>query len=84
MCGTATSTASGWISIGGPIKGAYVVKSGSDIVHDYISDFGVYVDDACQAVDNKANILMSPTHKTVKDFKYHSGTDSQFWLSNLC
>jgi len=52
--------ASGWIFIGGPIKGSYVVKNGLDAVYDYISDFGVIVEDPCQAVDNTLNINMDP------------------------
>ena len=72
------------MSVVGPLKGAYVVKDGFDIYFDYISDFGVYVDDPCQAVDNKVNIILDPTNKTVKDLKYHLGTDSHFWLPNLC
>jgi len=52
--------ASRWILIGGPIKGSYVVKKGLDAVYDYISDFGVIVEDPCQAVDNTLNINMDP------------------------
>ena len=72
------------MSVVGPFKGAYVVKDGQDDRYDYISDFGVYVDDPCQAVDNKVNIILEPSKKTVKDLKYHLGTDSHFWLPNLC
>ena len=72
------------MSVGGPIKGSYVVKNGEDEMYDYISDFGLYVQDPCQAFDNKLNINMDPTNKTVKDLKYHDGTDSQFWLPNHC
>ena len=41
----------------------------------------MYVEDPCQPVDNKLNINLSPTNTTVKDLKYHNGTDSQFWLT---
>ena len=41
----------------------------------------MYVEDPCQPVDNKLNINLSPTNTTVKDLKYHDGTDSQFWLT---
>jgi hypothetical protein len=30
VCGIETEISSGWISVGGPIKGAYLVKNGSD------------------------------------------------------
>jgi hypothetical protein len=33
--------------VGGPIKGFYIVKNREDEVYDYISDFGVYVEDPC-------------------------------------
>ena len=41
----------------------------------------MYVEDPCQPVDNKHNIHLSPTYTTVKDLKYHNGTDSEFWLT---
>ena len=84
VCGTETETSSGWIPVGGPIKGSYAVKNGTDKVYDYISDFGFYVEDPCQAFDNKLNINLNPTNRTVKDLKYHDGTDSQFWLTHIC
>ena len=84
MCGTETETSSGWIPVGGPIKGSYAVKNGTDKEYDYISDFGFYVEDPCQAFDNKLKINLNPTNRTVKDLKYHDGTDSQFWLTNIC
>ena len=83
-CGYETETESGWITVGGPIKGSYAVKDGQDIYYDYISDFGFYVEDPCQAFDNNLNIKLNPTNRTVKDLKYHIGTDSQFWLTNIC
>jgi hypothetical protein len=46
--------------VGGPIKGSYIIKNGEDEWEDYISDFGVYVDDPCQAVDDKENIYSNP------------------------
>jgi hypothetical protein len=41
VCGTETETSSGWMSVGGPIKGSYVVKDGTDDIYEYISDFGM-------------------------------------------
>ena len=71
--------------VGGPIKGSYIVKNGADYEYDYISDFGVYVEDPCQAVnDTTQNIDLDPTHTSVKDLKYHDGTDSPFWLAHVC
>ena len=84
VCGTETDTSSGWIPVGGPIKGSYVTKNSTDAQYDYISDFGFYVEDPCQAFDNKLNINLNPTKRTVKDLKHHDGTDSQFWLANIC
>ena len=85
MCGTNTTNSSGWIPVGGPIKGSYVVKNGTDInYYDYISDFGFYVEDPCQAFDNNLNINLNPINRTVKDMKYHDGTNSTFWLPNIC
>jgi hypothetical protein len=71
--------------VGGPIKGSYIVKNGEDSYYDFISDFGVYVEDPCQAVDNTTQkIGLKPTHTSIKDLKYHAGTDSQFWLPHVC
>ena len=84
VCGTETETSSRWIPVGGPIKGSYAVKNDQDVKYDYISDFGFYVEDPCQAFDNKLNINLNPTNRTVKDLKYHDGTESQFWLTNIC
>jgi len=70
VCGTETETSSGWIPIGGPIKGSYAVKNGTDDSYDYISDFGFYVEDPSQPFDNKLmNINLIPTKPTVKDLK---------------
>jgi len=82
--GTETTTTSGWIPVGGPIKGSYVVKDDEDQQYDYISDFGLYVQDPCQAFDNKLKMNLNPNNKTIKDIKFHLGTDSQFWLPNIC
>ena len=60
VCGTKTETSSGWMLVGGPIKGSYIVKVEEDNLNDYISDFGVYVEDPCQAVDDKVNIISDP------------------------
>jgi len=85
VCGTETETSSGWIPIGGPIKGFYVVKNDEGPKYDYISDFGVYVEDPCQAVDNTTQkIGLNPEYTSVKDLKYHAGADSPFWLTNVC
>ena len=71
--------------VGGPIKDFYLIKSGEDSSQDYISDFGVYVRDPCQAVDNTTQkIGLNPTHTSIKDLKYHDGTDSPFWLAKVC
>jgi hypothetical protein len=82
--GSETDTSDGWISIGGPIKGSYLVKEGEDVRFDYISDFGMRVEDPCQAFDNKLSINLNPANRTVKDLKYHDGADSIFWLTNIC
>ena len=76
-----TSTSTKWTSVGGPIKGSYAVVNGQDPINDYISDLGFRVEDPCQAVDNNLNINLSPSYTTVKDLKYHDGTDSKFWLT---
>ena len=84
ICGKKTERSSDWTSLGGPVKGSYVVKNGSDDYYDYVSDFGMYVEDPCQAVDDKLNINLDPRNRIVKDLKYHNGTDSEFWLLNEC
>ena len=85
MCGTDTGTSSGWLPVGGPIKGFYIVKNGEDNSYDYISDFGVYVEDPCQAVDKTTQkIGLNPTHTSIKDLRYHAGTNSPFWLAKVC
>ena len=84
LCGIRTENFSEWISVGGPIKGSYAIKNGEDQDYDYISDFGMRVEDPCQAVDDKLNIKLTPSYTTVKDLKYHNGTDSQFWLPKVC
>ena len=60
VCGSKTDTSSGWIPFGGPIKGFFLVKNGEDRKHDYLSEFGAYVEDPCQAVDDKINIYSNP------------------------
>ena len=84
VCGIETDESSGWISMGGPIKGSYAIKNGEDRFNDYISDFGMRVKDPCQATDNKLNINLSPRNTTVKDLRYHEGTNSSFWLRSVC
>ena len=85
VCGKYGDSASGWISVVGPIKGSYAIDGGSfDPINQYISDFGVRVEDPCQTVDNKLNINLAPSKTTVKDLKYQNGTDSQFWLPKVC
>ena len=67
--------------MGGPIKGSYAINYiplAKDNLQDYISNFGVYVEDPCQAVDNKRKITLTPGYTTSRDLKYHEGTDSTF------
>jgi hypothetical protein len=73
--------------MGGPIKGSYAIKYIpylEDLYQDYISDFGVYVEDPCQAIDNKRKITLTPGYTTSRDLKYHEGTNSTFWLRKVC
>ena len=86
MCGIATDNKykSGDIVLGGPIKGSYAIINDTDRIYDYVSDFGMRVEDPCQAVDNKLTINVNPRNTTFKDLKYHSGTDSHFWLPKVC
>jgi hypothetical protein len=84
VCGTETDLSSEWTPVVGPIKGSYVIKDGQDINYDYISDFGLYVDDPCQIFDNKMTINLNPRNTTTKDLKFHDGADSHFWLPNIC
>jgi hypothetical protein len=73
--------------MGGPIKGSYAINyipRLKDNYQDYISNFGVYVEDPCQATDNKRKITLTPGYTTSRDLKYHEGTDSQFWLRTVC
>ena len=60
MSGRETDTSSGWMPIGGSIKGFFIVKNGQYEAYDYISDFGVFVEDPCQAVDDEKNINSNP------------------------
>jgi hypothetical protein len=85
VCGRDADNSTGWVPIGGPIKGFFIVKNGEDYLSDYLSDFGVYVEDPCQAIDNVTQkIGINPTHTSIKDLKYHKGTDSPFWLTKVC
>ena len=69
----------------GPIKGSYIVKMHEDRTYDYIGDFGLYLEDPCQAIDNTTqSISLDSTHTSVKDLRYHDGTYSSFWLANVC
>ena len=53
MCGLETEKSSGWFSIRGPIKGSFAfVNNTADAFYDYVTEFGMRVDDPCQAVDN--------------------------------
>jgi hypothetical protein len=81
ICGIQTYDASGWIEVGGPIKGSYAVRNHTDWLYDCITDFGIRVEDPCQAIDNDLKINLNPRNATVKDLKYHLGTDSRFWLT---
>ena len=65
-----------WISIGGPVKGSYMVREGKDSV----TDWGLRVDDPCKAVDNLELISMKTGHTAYRDLRYHDGTNSTFWL----
>ena len=67
VCGLETEKSSGWISVVGPIKGSYAIKDGEDGSYEYISDFGLLVEDPCQAYDNHLNINLNPRQTTVKD-----------------
>ena len=80
--GTETLFSSEWISLGGPVKGSFVIKNGVGTYNDYISDFGMSVEDPCQAIDNSLNINFASA--TVKDLKYHTGSNSQFWIPEVC
>jgi len=85
VSGRETDTSSGWMPLGGPIKGFFLVINGKDSYYDYISNFGVYVQDPCQAVDDiTQKISLNPTQTSIKDLKYHAGTDSAFWLNTVC
>jgi hypothetical protein len=81
ICGIETDAQSGWIVLGGPIKGSYVIQTDADSYYDYINDFGIRVEDPCQAIDNDKNINLNPRNAMKKDLKYHAGTDSRFWLT---
>jgi len=65
-----------WISIGGPVKGSYMVREGKDLV----TDWGLRVDDPCKAVDNLERISMKISHTAYRDLRYHDGTNSTYWL----
>ena len=56
----------------------------ADRHYEYISEFGMRVDDPCQAIDNDVESnktsIVRPGRTTVKDLKYYQGTDSTFWL----
>jgi hypothetical protein len=73
-----------FITLGGPIKGSYAIQNGECYRYDYITNFGMRVEDPCKVIDNKYNINFSPNYVTVKDLRYHEGTDSHFWLPNTC
>jgi len=86
-CGIETDTFSEWISVGGPIKGSFAITYKPvilDAIQDYISNFGVYVEDPCQAIDNNRKITLTPGYLTSRDLKYHEGTNSTFWLRTVC
>ena len=84
VIGIETEMTEEWIFVGGPIKGSYIIKKAADTSYDYISNFGMRVEDPCQVIDNKLNINLKFSNTTIKDLKYHSGTDSQFWLQKVC
>jgi hypothetical protein len=53
-------------------------------LHHLNDHLGVHVADPCQAVDSAAHKSdLIQIHISIKDLKYHDGTDSPFWLSNF-
>jgi len=42
------------------------------------------VGDPCQIIDDTLTINLNPRNTTSKDLRYHDGTDSHFWLPNVC
>ena len=42
------------------------------------------MDDPCKAHDDSKNIFFSAEKTTVKDLKFHEGTDSNYWLKHEC
>lgn len=84
VCGTDGQDASPWISLGGPVKGSYLIVDGKDAGSEYVSDFGLRVDDPCKAHDDAKNIIFTADKTIAKDLKFHEGTDSDYWLRHEC
>ena len=80
VCGTKTSTESEWISVKGPVKGSYAIIYATDALYNYVSDFGMRVEDPCKAQDDDLYINLTPGNTTEKDLKYYQGTNSSFWI----
>ena len=45
-----------------------------------MSEWGVQVDDPCKAEDTRIAINITRGQQAERDLKYHSGTDSDYWL----
>jgi hypothetical protein len=85
VCGTKnTEEKSTWKNIGGPLKGSYAVISAKNDYNEFVSDFGMRVADPCKAHDDSKNIDLTPESTTIKDLKFHEGTDSKLWLRHEC
>ena len=84
MCGIETDISSEWIFVGGPIKGSYVIKVNKDRIYDYISHFGMRIEDPCRIIDNNQKIYLNPRKVSTKDLRHHDGYDSTFWLKSVC
>jgi len=54
VCGNGIESrgASPWISLGGPVKGSYLIIDTTDKTIEYVLDFGLRVDDPCKAHDD--------------------------------
>jgi hypothetical protein len=71
VCGRETDEKSTWLTIGGPLKGAYAVIDFNHLFIEFVSDFGIRVDDPCKAHDDTENIYLNPEQTTFKDLKFH-------------
>ena len=72
VCGTKNNEhESTWLTIGGPLKGNYAVINFTDTATEYVSDYGMRVDDPCKAHDDTKYIYLTSDQTTVKDLKFH-------------